>query len=696
MEDVYQRLDELRHQRDELEEWWNENRGNFDHEEQQELFDWAIEDKFAFLPIVLELTIEEPENTEELMTSLERLAPHIDRDLAWGDLYSVLNEKLSEDPDLAEELYYEEEILSNDWAQPYAGPILAHLPGEQSETEIVSLLQSRDLDNIQLAISGLIYKSEEEVSGDIIDELESLASSPEYHYQILRGASAHFSRDQRMWNLALEIGEDNQEMIQNIIFWFGREIERPQLNDYVDLIRLGYERDAVEDPEVRHLHLNFADETELLADFTVDISDKDLGSAKRLIENVAEKNESILEELYVRRGSYPSDFHFVEIVFAAGAEIPAKLARLVIEQYDESDRFVSLQLVQKAVGELFSSPTYNREIATEIAEFLDGLNGSDFVRSVNHDLAGEVPEEAEESNHNEDVFYHLYSVISDRLEKRSYNSDTLDLLNEYPNLDSHFRTQLMSKIDQGKYHPMLAILEHEHIDRLQFLEENWEDIPAEKRQQLLGESFDPTMSEIGLVLQAKSRGFDCEMDVNLHDHQSRDKLEKDVDLVADGNYIEIRTPRTWRNLEVSNTFVGLPNKAYDQIADKFKSDYAGSAELTEDPVFIALDISQSEIQPEEVISSLYGSMQIQLQFNRETGEVVDERPSRDRDESLEGWDLLDNNLNGVIWYTARITSSESSPRLEVEGDVVPNPHHQDGEDNFDLCESLSERLFGGD
>ena len=113
-------------------------------------------------------------------------------------------------------------------------------------------------------------------------------------------------------------------------------------------------------------------------------------------------------------------------------------------------------------------------------------------------------------------------------------------------------------------------------------------------------------------------------------------------------------------------------------------------------MFIALDISQSEIQPEEVISSLYGSMQIQLQFNRETGEVVDERPSRDRDESLEGWDLLDDNLNGVIWYTARITSSESSPQLEVEGDVVPNPHHQDGEDNFDLCESLSERLFGAD
>ncbi|ERG90401.1 MAG: hypothetical protein J07HQW1_00422, partial [Haloquadratum walsbyi J07HQW1] len=69
---------------------------------------------------------------------------------------------------------------------------------------------------------------------------------------------------------------------------------------------------------------------------------------------------------------------------------------------------------------------------------------------------------------------------------------------------------------------------------------------------------------------------------------------------------------------------------------------------------------------------------------------------RDRDTSLAGWDRLDSNLNGVIWYTARITSAGSSPQLEIEGEVVANPNHQLGQENFDLCKSLSERLFGED
>ncbi|WP_430639484.1 hypothetical protein [Haloferax volcanii] len=287
----------------------------------------------------------------------------------------------------------------------------------------------------------------------------------------------------------------------------------------------------------------------------------------------------------------------------------------------------------------------------------------------------------------------LHTILSEHLENRDYSESTLEALDDYPKLKSHFHQSLLKKIDNETYHPMLRLLDRDVTRYLNLFENNWELIPGEKRQQLLGSAFESTLSEIVLILQLEKQGLDFDVDVNLHKYPSGDLTDKDVDIVVDGNYIEIRTPQTWRNLEVANCAIGLPNRAYDQISDKFKSDYAGSIELTQEPVFIALDLTESEIQPEEVISSFYGSLKGQLLYDKESGEVVDKRTIRDPEDSLQGWRLLDDHLNGVVWYTSRLKPADDSlEHLEVDGDVVPNPHHHD-EGNRDFCLALSQSLF---
>jgi len=86
-------------------------------------------------------------------------------------------------------------------------------------------------------------------------------------------------------------------------------------------------------------------------------------------------------------------------------------------------------------------------------------------------------------------------------------------------------------------------------------------------------------------------------------------------------------------------------------------------------------------------------LKIQLTYDTDTGQAVDDRPVRDPDDALQGWSLLDDNLNGVIWYTVRITTdTNGTQKLQVDGDVVPNPHHKD-EDNAQYCSTLADTLF---
>lgn len=692
MEEIYDQVEARRRDRDDLEDWWDDHHDDLTQDQYDTLFEWIIDEPFAYFPLVVRLTLETADTAADLGDNLERLAPHINADLAWGDFYTAFDEKLEANPALAVSLYDELPAETQDWPLKIIGAVMAALPENDAVTEIEQLLQSQEPAKVEIAVRGLAVRFEDaELPQDLIDAVLALAENPKFHDEVLYANAAVFTENPSLCETTLDIGQNHPDQIQRIINLYSRRIENDHLPAYLDLVELGLEEDTVDDIAVHQLYMEFADETELLADFAVTISDTQLGAAKQLTDHGADRNDELLPTLVDRVDAFPSPFHAAEVVFGAGEHYPTRLVELVLDTYDGSNRLTRLRLLQKAVGELFFESTYDEDTAADIADFLDNLDDTDFVPPVKRDKIREQPDDPEHQN--KEVYYRLYSVISAHLENRDYDHTTLDQLTDYENLYTHFHPRLSRKIGNGTYHPMLALLQNDTTEILQFLEENWERIPPSKQQQLLGNAFDATLSEIGLLLWLDDQGLEYDIDVNLHAHDTGEELDKDVDVVVDGNYIEIRTPQTWRNLEVSNRAIGLPNTAYDKIADKFKQDYAGAAELTEEPVFIALDITESEIMPEQVVASLYGGLKIQIAYDTDTGQTVDDRPIRDPDDALQGWSLLDDNLNGVIWYTTWIgTDTDGTPILRVDGDVVPNPHHQD-DDNQTYCEELSEALF---
>jgi len=692
IDDIYEQIKARHRDRDDLEAWWDDHQDGLTQDQYDTLFEWIIDEPFAYLPLVVRLTLDTADTAADLAVNLERLAPHINADLAWGDFYTAFGEKLEADPDLAVSLYDELPAETQDWPLKIIGNVMAALPKEDAITEIEQLLQSQEPTRVEIAVRGLAIRFEDdELPQELLDAVLTLAENPDFHNEVLYATAAVFTEHPSLWEITLDIGQNHPRHIQRIINLYSRRIENDHLPTYLDLVELGLEEDTVDDIAIHQLYMKFADETDLLADFAVSISDTQLGAAKQLADHAADRNDALLPALVGRADAFPSPFYAAEVVFGAGEHYPTQLVELVLDTYDGSNRITMLRLLQRAVGELFFQSAYHEDTAADIADFLDNLDDTDFVPRVNRDKIREQPDDPE--HHNKEVFYQLYSVISAHLENRDYDHATLDRLTDYENLHAHFHPRLSRKIDSGTYHPMLALLQNNTTESLEFLEENWERIPPSKQQQLLGDAFNATVSEIALVLWLDDQGLEYEIDVNLHAHDTGREMDKDVDVVVDGNYIEIRTPQTWRNLEVSNRTVGLPNTAYDKIADKFKQDYAGAAELTEEPVFIALDITESEIMPEQVVASLYGGLKIQITYDTETGQAVDDRPIRDPDEALQGWSLLDDNLNGVIWYTNRIrTDTDGTPVLRVDGDVVPNPHHKD-DDNQTYCEELSETLF---
>lgn len=692
MDDIYDQVEARRRDRDDLEAWWDDHHDDLTQDQYDTLFEWIIDEPFAYFPLVVRLTLDTTDTAADLAANLERLAPHINADLAWGDFYTSFDEYMQANPDLAQELYTELPVDTADWTHPVIGPVIAGLPRDDATTELRRLLASHDQTKVEGGIRGLATAFEDtELPPPLIDALKELADDPAFHTEVIRANTAVFTANPDLWDLTLDIGENNPTHISRILQQYGRHIERSHLAEYLALAEHGMTEGTVNDVPVHFLYMDFPDATDQLADFAVTLSDTSLTSTTQLVDHVADENETILPAVLARVDAFPSAFHAVETVFAAGKDTPERLVDLVIDRYDPNHRRVMLQLLQKAVGELFFNSAYDRSTATSLADFLTTIDAPAFVRPVDHELINQEPDDDE--HHNKEVYYHLYNVLNDHLENREYDQSTLTRLDEYPQLKRHFHTRLSRKIDQATYHPMLDLLRNDAEIYLTFLEENWNRIPSPKQQQLLGDAFESTLSEIGFLLWLDDHGLTYRIDVPLHHHETGEELDKDVDVVVDNNYIEIRAPQLWRNLDVANKTIGIPNTAYNQIADKFKSDYTNTAELTEDPVFIALDITQSEIMPEQVVASLYGSLKIQLTYDTETGQAVDDRPVRDPDDALQGWPLLDDNLNGVIWYTAHITTDgDGTPELQVDGDVIPNPHHRD-EDNPQYCSDLAGTLF---
>jgi len=191
-------LEKLSHDKDRQKDWWREHQDSLSNPELNEIFEDLIENKFAYLPIIIRITLETEDTVDEIASNLERLAPHIDGDLAWRDFYTAFNERLEGETQLSRGLYNRFLSESGGWPKKFIGPVMAQLPEDELVNEILTHLRSRNPDRVDIATRGLGTGFRgRNVPDEITDELVTLADNNKFHEYIIRVNASVFKEIRR-------------------------------------------------------------------------------------------------------------------------------------------------------------------------------------------------------------------------------------------------------------------------------------------------------------------------------------------------------------------------------------------------------------------------------------------------------------------------------------------------------------------
>lgn len=693
----FEEIEELELQREEQVEWWSENGAELGAEERDELFDWIInQGRFHYFELLIELTLDNLDDPPTFAEDLHRIAPQIDSDLAWSQLYDEYRERLGEEDVSAESIFNELQDANEEWLAWMGGVALGKLPERDMRDEIIDLLESRETEDVQAGIQSVVEQYQgRDLPDKIVEAFREISerSEPRQNHLLVQASVNLFKENPEIWDLTARIGQENPEIIPVIAERFASEIEDEHLNDFLALLRIGLESESPLDKShaLYFIHQKFSNRTEELVDFTIFLDNQNDLTPNHFVENVSEANPEYLPALFERVKESDEPFRSLFSLTFAARPRPDELIDLCIQHAEDVDDPFLREVLIKALGELFDESGTHRATMVDLFEFFDERYSDEpFVRSLDREkLNLDDPDAYDETRVVDEMKDYLFLLQSDR----SFDQNLLATLNRYESLSDHFRDRVEAKLEQEDYYPLFYLLRDDRPE-LQFLEEHWKDIPESKRSALLSTAgFSDFLSEIKFLVAIGENGVEYDVEVPLHHHESGDIIG-DVDLVVDGCYIDLLRPETWKPLSLSNQAKSIPNNAESKILSKFKGKFLGAREMTEKPCFIALDLERTEIESIQVEEALHGSLQIQIFYDEETGEMVEERLTRDPEQRLEGeYDFLDTYLNGVIWFKTTLKDTEEGIKPDIELGVVPNPEHEDGESNMQLCEDLEELLI---
>ena len=148
----------------------------------------------------------------------------------------------------------------------------------------------------------------------------------------------------------------------------------------------------------------------------------------------------------------------------------------------------------------------------------------------------------------------------------------------------------------------------------------------------------------------------------------------DLAVTLDGRriYVEVTTPGMAQILrDTQGRVVGLKERAVGQILDEYEENFAEAVNqgmITNEPIIIALDCQRSEIDQDSVEAAIFGTAQIQMLLNKQTGELVDARIQRQNN----GMKLAQgsNMISAIIWSK---WAARKDNRLVIGGFLTQNP-----------------------
>lgn len=681
--------------RDDQKEWWENNREDLSQGQKHELLDWIVEDGIHSTFRVFKLTIlEASDNPQELVERLKVATEQADGDLAWGSFHKDLREEIDGKTETNREVYSE---LKSEYPDIFKlfGYAFLYKSDIDTEEEILELLANRDETEVTVGVSSTILKYEQ-IPASINEELQNMMDNEEHVIHVLRAYTEFFTQNTEHWEKLVETALNDEEHLTYILQNTQFKIQNQHLEDFTEIVKHGIEEEILEEAPIHIYYSEFPERTDQAIEITLCLLEKNNYNAQILAENIGEENSNFAERLLEERNRTDNKFGLNNAILKAGKSNPETLVDAILQEYSEDEREFFLELLRKTIGELHQSGSYHRNTAEGIATFLEDTIGlGDFIDQPNWDLIEENPNQPQE--HNQEVFRQLNEIVQQLKSRRNFDQSILNQLSNYSNLDNYYRDLLAEKIQQGVYHPFLDHLRNNSLV-LDTLENNWEDIPTENKDALKqGGTFNDILSEIKLMIWLKSRGVNFNSEVNLHDYDTGDEEDRDVDIEFGDNYIDVINPKLMPRLDMSNEAIMIPNNAIKKIYSKVGNKYLGTHELEQERTFIAMNLNRTEIEPEQVVASLHGGLQVHL-GRKEDSEVMKELgTSRNLESSIAGLDdptqLLEDHFDGVIWFKPSIFEENGDIYIKMAGDVVPNPLHQN-DDTDEYCEQLAETIFG--
>lgn len=157
--------------------------------------------------------------------------------------------------------------------------------------------------------------------------------------------------------MTVRIGQSKPEAISVIAHKFGPKIKEHQLPAFLDLLKQGLETgQSVNISLVSYfLHSRFPDQSEILADFVIHLSDYELYEAGRLAKEITKENPAFQSYLNDRRADFQNDF-IADNVLSETREYVDKeiseLARLLEAAFEEDDPQKKGDLLEDAAEHL--------------------------------------------------------------------------------------------------------------------------------------------------------------------------------------------------------------------------------------------------------------------------------------------------------------------------------------------------------
>lgn len=722
MKNIESNIRNLKYKREEQLSLWSSISKELNKNEKLQLVKVLIEDGvFGYLDIIAEILYGLAEKSEEFIILLELLYDKIKNDLAAGPFYNVLIRIGENDKEPIKFFELIQDLSNNKNLKIISGLILGGA-GKQDEKKITDYLKEKLNQPIKEKVLAFIRTVMVIYKGRQI---------PEESIEILN--KIYFFKDDDIYpdyiNLSTDLFNENKEFFidkikdmltkkkDNINYVLFRNLTYQKLvisdEELVYFIQLAKDSNEYVIDEILHTIKNkklFNDEIGNIFIYWIN-KDVNPRNFDWVLEELAKEKEEIISFFFSNYEKIKNwQFKFKHIIKPFVKSNPAFVSKATKEITTSDNLKFTLELFRTIIGFIYKSEE-NQNLLKEIYGELKLISEKrDYIDKNLIKLL---------DNKNFQEEYELcvdkVSELIDQLLNRRTTYDFRKIsknLETYPTVFDYTKGLIAQCEDHKEFSPILWLGENEEPEMLQLKKEessmekalrssynrsqywpraylreieNWFNIMLkvknERYQHLAKEKYKEL--KINELKQEKSfwdsfsemcifnRLYSANLLINIEPSRNNNQLDALIKLNNKKIFFEITSPMMDRKVRLDFGAVAIGNKSLNIIQKKLQQAYGFLKE--NEHLILAIDVSSSAIDEFHILNSLYGSLGVTLQYDKE-GKFMRDFPSRS-DDSIAKKFKNHSLLSAVIIFKRLFVFEENwSPRVTLQGNIFINPH----------------------